>query len=149
MQEDNYYKSNNITNIPNLRLSPKTKLLYFQYRGLIEITENALQALSDSICKDLGLVCIDITFAGIRPHKRLNKFTTNEIYGKHGSGKSWSSIRIYKLTAKRRNLVSAKSAIDTLIHEICHDIDINILQLQSIHTKGFYSRIKHLHRAMY
>ena len=106
---ENYAKSNSITTIPNLSISNATKALYRKYRDAKMITETALQLLSDAIFRDLRLKPLDITFAGRRPHSRNETRVTRETLGVH-SGSIWSqSIQIYKYTAARKQLVSAKS----------------------------------------
>ena len=144
MSTENYTKSNRITEIPNLKISKATKVIYHQYRDVKVITEKALQRLSDAIFRDLGIKPLEITFAGRRPHSRNETRVTVETHGVH-KGSIWSqSIQIYKYTAARQQLVSAKSAISTLLHEINHNIDLHIIKVKSIHCKGFYLRLKHL-----
>ena len=147
-KEENYNKSNNTTNIPNLNISKKTIKLYHKYREVKAITQTMLQTLSDSILSDLGLSTLRITFDGRRPHSRNTRRITKETHGVHKSSLISQSIQIYKFTAAKQQLVAAKSAISTLLHEINHNIDINILKLNSIHSKGFYLRLKHLTTAM-
>lgn len=143
-KEQNYIKSNNILEISNLKLCNFTKKLYRKYREVEIITESMLQMLSDSILKDLELAIVPITFRGRRPHSTNGKRITRETHGVHKSTITISSINIYKFTAARQQLVSAKSAISTLLHEINHEIDKKLLDLNSIHSKGFYSRLKQL-----
>jgi len=140
----NYAKSNSITTIPNLKITGQTKILYRRYREVSKITNKMLQTLADAIFADLRLNALTITFAGRRPHTSNGRRITREVLGVHTQGSFYQSIRIYKLTAAKQQLVSAKSAISTLIHEINHNIDINILKLDSIHSKGFYMRLKQL-----
>jgi hypothetical protein len=144
----NYTRSNSITTIPNLTISSKTQALYRIYREVNAITETMLQTLSDSILADLGLRTLNITFAGRRPHSRNTSRITKETHGVHSGNMLHQSIRIYKLTAAKQQLVSAKSAISTLLHEINHNIDLHIIKVNSIHSKGFYLRLKHLTIAM-
>lgn len=144
----NYAKSNSITEIPNLCISSATKRLYHEFRDVKAITETMLQQLSNAIFADLGLRALNITFAGRRPHSRNERRITVETHGVHRSAMFSQSIQIYKLTAAKQQLVSAKSAISTLLHEINHNIDINIIKINSIHSKGFYARLKHLTIAM-
>jgi len=143
---DNYEKSNSITVIPNLKISQHTKDEYHSMRALKSITEGDLDALLYCIVKDLGLQKYKITFNGKRPCTRKGKRITTETHGTYNTGTH--RIRVYKLTAAKQNLVSAKSAISTLLHEIIHYVDTVILKLNSIHCKGFYSRLKHLTIAM-
>lgn len=125
-----------------------TQALYRKLRDEKEITEKSLQTLSDNVLADLGLKSLRITFDGRRPHSRNTRRITTETHGVHSGNMLHQSIRIYKLTAARQQLVSAKSAISTLLHEINHNIDLHIIKVKSIHSKGFYLRLKHLTIAM-
>ena len=54
-------------------------------------------------------------------------------------------IRIYNLTAAKRQEVSIKVFADTLLHEFMHHYDMQYLKLgATIHTAGFYKRISDL-----
>jgi hypothetical protein len=144
IKEINYNTSNNILQIPNLKFSQETKKLYHKYRELKTITEKHLQNLANSIFKDLGLKTVPITFNGVRPHQSNGKRIVKETHGVHQRGLDGSKITVYQFTAARKKHIAAKTAISTLLHEINHNIDYNILNLKSIHTRGFYSRLKHL-----
>jgi len=146
MHTDNYAKSNSITAIPNLTVSTFTQALYRKYRESKAITQKDLQTLGWNIMADLGLRESDITFAGKRPCTRKGKRIASETHGTYNTGTH--KIRVYKLTAAKQNLISAKSAISTLLHEIIHYVDTVILKLNSIHCGGFYARLKHLTIAM-
>ena len=142
---DNNAKSNSITAIPNFKLSAKSKQLYKQYRELTAITQKQLQTLSNAIFEDLGLRALVITFAGRRPHSSNGSRITKQTLGVHKSAMFSQSIQIYALTAAKQQAVKPKTAISTLLHEINHNIDYHIVKLtKSIHSKGFYARLKHL-----
>ena len=143
---DNYTKSNSITAIPNLKISQFTKDEYHAMRGLKSITEGDLEALLYCVLKDLGLKKHAFEFRGKRPCKRKGKRIASEIHGTYNPGTH--KIRVYKLTAAKQNLISAKSAISTLLHEVIHYVDTVILKLNSIHCKGFYARLTHLTKEM-
>lgn len=141
---DNYEKSNSITKIPNLFISQQTRKLYKKYREVTTITQEMLQDLSDSILNDLRINTVKVTLSSRRPHKTNGRCITRQTYGTIKQSIFSSDINIYKYTAAKQQLVSAKSAISTLLHEINHEIDKTILNLNSIHTKGFYMRLAHL-----
>ncbi len=147
---NNYNQSNSILTIPNLTfLNCETQKLYSRYREAKEITQEKLQKLSDAIFSDLGLIALNISFKGRRPHKSDGKRIVQNTLGVHRSAMSSQSIQIYALTAARQDKVKPKTAISTLLHEINHNLDYNILKLRkSIHCKGFYIRLKHLTEAI-
>ena len=54
-------------------------------------------------------------------------------------------ITMYNLTAVRKQSVSIKTFLDTLLHEFMHHYDITYLKLGgTLHTAGFYKRISDL-----
>ena len=53
-------------------------------------------------------------------------------------------ISIQNLTAVRGKELAPKTFLNTLLHEWMHHYDFEKLSLNSIHTKGFYERIKSL-----
>jgi hypothetical protein len=146
---DNYEKSNSITAIPKLSFSAATRKLYKTYRELDKITEKQLQNLSNAIFADMGLRALVITFAGRRPHSNNGSRITKQTLGVHKSAMFSQSIQIYAKTAARQQAVKPKTAISTLIHEINHNFDYNILKLaKSIHSKGFYLRLKQVEQTL-
>jgi len=140
--DDNYTKSNSIELIPKLKISQITKQFYYQFREQTIISVKDLQHLTNNICMDLGINDIAVTFTGTQPHKHNGKRLQRKTLGIHRQHKG---INIYRFTAVRKKQISPKTAIDTLLHEIMHRIDYVIIELtKSIHSKGFYSRLKHL-----
>lgn len=50
-------------------------------------------------------------------------------------------VTLWMRTAKRRQVVKFKTFLRTLIHELCHHLDYELLRLgDSFHTEGFYKR---------
>jgi len=44
-------------------------------------------------------------------------------------------------TAQRRQIVAFRTFLRTLLHELCHHLDYELLKLtESFHTEGFYQR---------
>jgi len=143
MTNDNYTRSNQIrhqiTTIPQ-----HLKELYKQYRELNTITEIHLQKLSDNICKAFNINKIRVIFSGRQPHKCSGKRLKNKTMGVYTFCSITQNIQIYKLTAKRQQIVTPKTAIDTLLHEVNHHIDNMKYELKTIHCSGFYHRISQL-----
>lgn len=53
-------------------------------------------------------------------------------------------ITIYQRTAIRRQILAPKTFLNTLLHEFLHHYDRYSLQINSLHTAGFYHRLGHL-----
>ena len=57
------------------------------------------------------------------------------------SGRSRARITVWMRTAKRRQVVAFKTFLRTLLHELCHHLDYELLELpESFHTEGFFKR---------
>ena len=52
-----------------------------------------------------------------------------------------AEITVWMRTAKRRQVVAFRTFLRTLLHELCHHLDYELLALEeSFHTEGFYKR---------
>jgi hypothetical protein len=52
-------------------------------------------------------------------------------------------------TAQRRQVVKFRTFLRTLLHELCHHLDYELLRLpDSFHTEGFYKRESSLLRQL-
>ncbi len=50
-------------------------------------------------------------------------------------------ITVWMRTAKRRRVVAFRTFLRTVLHEVCHHLDYELLRLHdSLHTEGFYKR---------
>ena len=142
---DNYQKSQEET-LPTLSFSSPTREEYKRGRELEEITEQKLQRIADAICCEFSVPTIPVSFKGTQPHNSNGKRLTRRVMGVfRRSGFGDSSIQVYRYTAKQKKQYSPKSAISTLLHELCHYFDYRVCGLKkSIHSKGFYNRIGQL-----
>lgn len=56
---------------------------------------------------------------------------------------------VWMRTAQRRQVVKFRTFLRTLLHELCHHLDYELLQLaDSFHTEGFYKRESSLLRQL-
>lgn len=151
MNSFNYIKSNN-TKLPipiDLVALEEAKRQYKEGREAVSMRTDILQDLSDSILRAFGLDPVRIVFEGTQPcRNKPSGSLRSKILGSYRmSSQAW--IKVYRFTAKREKLVSAKTAISTLIHEIGHHIDAYLLNIvPTIHTAGFYIRIGDLERLL-
>ncbi len=52
-----------------------------------------------------------------------------------------AKITVWMRTAQRRQVVAFRTFLRTLIHELCHHLDYEMLRLEeTFHTEGFYKR---------
>ena len=107
------------------------------------------QALLDVLDQAAGLPACRLTVAD-RPqtHRTRNGRLALKTYGYYRV--SWDdgqpargTIRIYNLTAIRRQVLGPKVFLETLLHEWVHHYDFTGLELdRSPHTSGFFARIR-------
>ncbi len=58
-------------------------------------------------------------------------------------------ITVWMRTAKRRRVVAFRTFLRTVLHEICHHLDYELLRLRdSLHTEGFYKRESSLYHQL-
>ena len=58
-------------------------------------------------------------------------------------------VTVWMLTAKRGQVVAYRTFLRTLLHELCHHLDYDLLRLRdSLHTHGFYQRESSLFHAL-
>lgn len=145
-----YIKSNKIEKLPRLSmLKTRTKQLFVQLREQISLTESELNQLTSMILSDMGLKNCSVTYGGVEPHSHNGRRLKSKTYGIHKKSAFGTSIHIYKLTAMKRKERASKSVLDTLLHEIVHELDYNLIGLnRSLHTSGFYKRIGSLRQAL-
>jgi hypothetical protein len=108
------------------------------------------QRLLDVLDEAAGLPPCRLTVAD-RPQRHRTRGGRLELktYGYYRI--AWEStprrgtIRIYNLTAIRRQVLAPKVFLETLLHEWVHHYDFTGLQLdRSPHTSGFFNRIRDL-----
>lgn len=99
--------------------------------------------LLDELC-DLSEICIvNAKISDAKQyHKKYKGRTVFKQYGYYKPDTKY--IYINNRTAVRGQLLAAKTFLDTLLHEWTHHYDHERLGLDSIHTAGFYARLKDL-----
>jgi hypothetical protein len=109
-------------------------------------TERAAHDLVALLCARLALPPVAVRVSGIRPHD-----VRGELHGLYtpNGGAGRDRITVWMRTARRRDVVAAKTFLRTLLHEVCHHVDFFALGLpHSFHTPGFYQRESSLYRAV-
>jgi len=108
------------------------------------------QRLLDVLDEAAGLPPCKLTVAD-RPQRHRTRAGKLELktYGYYRiaweSSPQRGTIRIYNLTAIRRQVLAPKVFLETLLHEWVHHYDFTGLQLdRSPHTSGFFARIRDL-----
>lgn len=103
----------------------------------------AAQALADAICADRAVPSVEIRVLAKRPRSDVEEL--HGLYLREEDGTA--TIRVWMRTAARRDVVKPKTFIQTLLHEVVHHLDYDLLKLaDSLHTEGFYKRVTSLFR---
>lgn len=144
MKFSNYERSNAITDI-NFPVSKTAKVLFTKL--LNSSSETNRNKLGEKLLDELSdLARIDIVNLKISSakqyHKKRGGRTVMKQYGYYRPQSNY--IYITNRTAVRGQILAPKTFADTLLHEWLHHYDFKKLKLNSIHTSGFYARLKNL-----
>jgi hypothetical protein len=109
----------------------------------------AVQAIGAQLCRgltdSLAIAPVKLTVLAVRPHD-----SGGELHGLY----TWNDeappeIKVWMRTAKQKRVVAFKTFLRTLLHEICHHLDVRYYRLEeSFHTTGFYQRESSLFRQL-
>jgi hypothetical protein len=135
-----YDRSNAVSSIP-LRVSHRlTRAVELLAKVLPErrqpVIERIAQAVADEVCDTLHVPKLRVHVRGTRPSN-----TRGELHGLYSPDHRQDRIEVWMITAKRGQVVAFKTFLRTLLHEICHHLDYELLHLRvSLHTDGFFKR---------
>jgi len=107
----------------------------------------ASQHLLDAACTLLRAPRLQVDVGGVRPADGDGEL--HGLYTPSNGGPKRDRVQVWMLTVRRRQVVAFKTFLRTLLHELCHHLDYERLQLEdSFHTEGFYKRESSLMRAV-
>jgi hypothetical protein len=140
----NYERSNSISAI---NFEPSGRARRLAERILVSSGYEERQRLSHFLINELAFNAeierIEIKITNTKQwHKRRGKRLAVKKYGVYYP--KTKRISIQNLTAVQGKELASKTFLDTLLHEWMHHYDFKKLSLNSIHTKGFYERIRSL-----
>lgn len=147
--QTNYDKSNRITAVKitasheALRLTRKLLSDENSAAQRQSLGEALLDELSDAA--QIDIIKLKITDANQYHRKRDGKVVLKK-YGVYYP--KTKLISIANRTAVRGQVLASKTFLDTLLHEWLHHYDFCRLKLNSLHTKGFYLRLKDLKKRL-
>jgi hypothetical protein len=110
------------------------------------VARTAFQVAS-GICRALGARSPRLEIHAVRPRGR-----THELHGLYvpepGEGEP-PAIRVWMRTARQGRVVAFRTFLRTLLHELLHHLDYEVLGLgDSFHTEGFFRRESSLFRQL-
>jgi hypothetical protein len=84
----------------------------------------------------LGAPAPIVQVLAVRPRKAWG-----ELHGLYTQGDEGAVIRVWMRTARHARVVAFRTFLRTLLHELCHHLDVEVLGLaRSFHTEGFFKR---------
>jgi hypothetical protein len=100
--------------------------------------EQASQRLVDAISASLDVPRVRVKVLSRRPST-----SDSELHGLYepSDGRARPLIRVWMRTAQHKRVVAFRTFVRTLLHELCHHLDYELLKLEdSFHTEGFFRR---------
>ncbi len=116
-----------------------SKALQSENKSLIQ---QISQELADGIVTRLRVPAVRIELLAVRPADDWG-----ELHGLYtpGARRKRAVIQLWMRTAHHKRVVAFKTFLRTLLHELCHHLDYELLGLpDSLHTEGFYKRVASL-----
>jgi hypothetical protein len=105
--------------------------------------EAAGQSLVDALCGALGVPRLCLVVHAVRPSSHWGEL--HGLYEPLEGGPA--RISVWMRTARQKRVVAFRTFLRTLLHELCHHLDYEMLRLaETFHTEGFYRRESHLLR---
>lgn len=149
-QKRTYRQSDEITTIPLPRAAELWPLAKALARALESEdragTEEETNRLLAGFTRHLQVPRLQAQVLARRPSRDWG-----ELHGLYTPGPRGGSARItlWMRTAQRQQVVKFRTFLRTLVHELCHHLDYELLTLpDSFHTEGFYKRESSLVRQL-
>lgn len=139
-QQRQYDRSDAVATIP-VRVSPRLAraallLEWALANGDRPRVARVAQVICDELCGALRVRPLRVEVNDVRPFDRRG-----ELHGLYRSAGRAQVISVWMLTAKRAQVVAYRTFLRTLLHEMCHHLDYELLRLgDSFHTTGFFKR---------
>jgi hypothetical protein len=108
-------------------------------------TGKAVRSLCDAMCKQLGAAPLVVRVLAKRPVR-----SDAELHGLYERDEDGTAvIRVWMRTAAHERVVAFRTFVRTLLHELCHHFDFELLRLRdTFHTEGFFKRESSLARQL-
>ncbi len=100
--------------------------------------------LAGRIARALGAPAPVVEVLAVRPSREWG-----ELHGLYTQDAEAAFIRLWMRTARRGRVVAFRTFLRTILHELCHHLDFEVLGLSpSFHTEGFFKRESSLFRQL-
>ena len=105
----------------------------------------AAQALTVAVLAQLKAGPVEVKVLAARPSGAESEL--HGLYELEESGEA--TIKVWMRTAAKKRAVAFRTFVRTLLHEICHHLDLTHLSLRdTFHTEGFFRRESQLTRQL-
>ena len=149
-QQRVYRKSDDIASVPIPRADALRPLVEAVSEALAAEDRARLQMTADRLLAEIALLLrvppLRTRILAVRPSHRWG-----ELHGLYNgaSGGRVARVSVWTRTAQRHQVVRFRTFLRTLLHELCHHLDYELLRLpDSFHTDGFYRRESSLLRQL-
>jgi hypothetical protein len=100
--------------------------------------------IAGRISRALGAPAPVVEILAVRPSRDWG-----ELHGLYTQETEVAFIRVWMRTARHARVVAFRTFLRTLLHELCHHLDFEVLGLsRSFHTEGFFRRESSLFRQL-
>lgn len=107
--------------------------------------QRACRGLGRQLCADLEVPAASVRVLARRPADAQGEL--HGLYVRDEEGRA--IIRVWMRTAAHERVVAFRTFLRTLVHELCHHLDYERLELaDSFHTQGFFQRESSLVRQL-
>jgi hypothetical protein len=109
-------------------------------------TEVAARRLVEQVLGRLHVPPVEVRVLAVRPSSHRE-----ELHGLYewGGNRKQPVVSVWMRTAQKRQVVAFRTFMRTLLHEVVHHLDYQLLRLgDSYHTAGFYKRAESLYRQL-
>lgn len=111
------------------------------------VAQRAATRLVARICDQLGVPRVRLRVLSARPRS-----ADSELYGLYERDEESDEpplVKVWMRTSTKRNVVRFRTFLRTILHELCHHLDYDLLRLDdSFHTEGFFRRESSLTRQL-
>jgi hypothetical protein len=96
----------------------------------------AAAEIAGLVSRSLGAPPPIVEILALRPSREWG-----ELHGLYTAEEDVARIRLWMRTARHGRVVAFRTFLRTLLHEVCHHLDLTVLGLApSFHTEGFFKR---------
>jgi hypothetical protein len=113
-------------------------------RDDVRAVATASAEIAGRLSRALGAPAPVVEVLAVRPRRDWG-----ELHGLYTQEAEAALIRVWMRTARHARVVAFRTFLRTLLHELCHHLDFEVLGLsRSFHTEGFFKRESSLFRQL-